>query len=223
MRIPNDAELITFHDWTLRVRQPRSNLRAYCFSCTVGPAMKTRCGFLCETFLRIIGSLLRVRRTRPNQADIPGEHEPQPNTRGWPSLEDFHSSADALIALVDDYATQNQIDASQFDVIGFSQGAALTNAIALLYPERVRRAGVLAGFLPTESESIDREMSVKRASRFSSRMERWMRWSRSNMRANRSRCWNAPAHPSHSMKMKSAISSAQMACTHWKNIFLNTF
>ena len=45
-----------------------------------------------------------------------------------------------------------KLDASQFDVIGFSQGAALTNAIALLYPERVRRAGVLSGFLPAESE-----------------------------------------------------------------------
>ena len=79
---------------------------------------------------------------------------PQSDARGWPSLEDFHSSADALIALVDDYATQNQIDALQFDVIGFSQGAALTNAMALLYPERVRRAGVLAGFLPTGSEFL---------------------------------------------------------------------
>jgi len=59
-----------------------------------------------------------------------------------------------LIALVDDYAAQNQIDASQFDVIGFSQGAALTNVVALLYPERVRRAGVLVGFLPAESESL---------------------------------------------------------------------
>src|ERR1700690_4181428 len=78
----------------------------------------------------------------------------QPNARGWPSLEDFRSSVDALIAFVDNYTAQNQLDASQFDVIGFSQGAALTNAIALLYPERVQRAGVLAGFLPAESESL---------------------------------------------------------------------
>ena len=92
--------------------------------------------------------------TEPSGYSWRSPRAPQSGTRGWPSLEDFHPSADALIALVDDYATQNQIEASQFDVIGFSQGAALTNAISLLYPERVRRAGVLAGFLPSESESL---------------------------------------------------------------------
>ena len=78
---------------------------------------------------------------------------PQSGPGGWPCLEDFRASADALIALVDDYAAQNEIDAPQFDVIGFSQGAALTTTLTLLYPERVRRAGVLAGFLPMGSES----------------------------------------------------------------------
>jgi len=55
---------------------PMERLFARYFNITslvVGPGMKTRCGFLYETFLCIIGSLLRVRRTRPNQADIPGE------------------------------------------------------------------------------------------------------------------------------------------------------
>ena len=37
---------------------------------------------------------------------------------------------------------------SQFDVAGFSQGGALTNVLALLYPQRIRKAAVLAGFMP---------------------------------------------------------------------------
>jgi len=59
-----------------------------------------------------------------------------------------------LIHLVDDYAAQNKIDAAQFDVAGFSQGAAMTNVLALLYPERIRRAAPLAGFIPADSESV---------------------------------------------------------------------
>lgn len=38
--------------------------------------------------------------------------------------------------------------------MGFSQGAALTCALAMLHPERIRRAGVLSGFVPAESESL---------------------------------------------------------------------
>jgi len=156
MRIPNDAELITFHDWTLRVRlaseQPaRLLLLLHGWTGDENSMWVFVRNFPLDYWI--------IAPRAPHAAEPSGfswraTRASQPNARGWPSLEDFHASADALIALVDDYAAQNQLDASQFDVIGFSQGAALTNAIALLYPERVRRAGVLAGFLPTESESL---------------------------------------------------------------------
>jgi len=156
MRIPSDAELIAFHDWILRVRaatQQPARLLLLLHGWTGDENSMW-------VFVRNFSSDYWIIAPRAPYATEPSGYSwrapraPQSGTRGWPSLEDFHSSADALIALVDDYATQNQIDASQFDVIGFSQGAALTNAIALLYPERVRRAGVLAGFLPTGSESL---------------------------------------------------------------------
>ncbi len=79
---------------------------------------------------------------------------PHSGRRSWPSLDDLRPATDALIRFVDDYAAENRIDARQFDVMGFSQGAGLTNAIALLYPERVRRVGVLSGFVPAGAESV---------------------------------------------------------------------
>lgn len=153
MRIPNDAELITFQDWTLRMR-PASKQPARLLLLLHGWTGDENSMWV---FVRNFPLEFWIIAPRAPYAAEPSGYSwraSQPNGRGWPSLEAFHSSADALIALIDDYATENQIDASQFDVIGFSQGAALTNAIALLYPDRIRTAGVLAGFFPTESELL---------------------------------------------------------------------
>jgi phospholipase/carboxylesterase len=65
----------------------------------------------------------------------------------WPWLEDFRPAADALIALlIPENFPGAQLET--FDVVGFSQGAALAYALALFYPERVRAVAGLAGFLP---------------------------------------------------------------------------
>lgn len=81
---------------------------------------------------------------RPHRAD----------SFGRPSLDDLRDSAEALIRFIDAYAVKGQIDARQFDVMGFSQGAALSNVIACLHPERVRKAAILAGFMPSGMEEI---------------------------------------------------------------------
>ncbi|HSQ39286.1 MAG TPA: dienelactone hydrolase family protein, partial [Anaerolineales bacterium] len=79
---------------------------------------------------------------------------PRADSFGRPSLEDMRESAEALIRLVDAYAAQSQVDASRFDVMGFSQGAALSNVLTCLHPQRVHRAGILAGFMPSGMEGI---------------------------------------------------------------------
>ena len=71
-----------------------------------------------------------------------------PGTRGLPTLSDLKPAADNLIRLVDNVSVSIGVDATQFDVAGFSQGGALTNVLALLYPQRIRKAVVLAGFMP---------------------------------------------------------------------------
>ena len=78
----------------------------------------------------------------------------QGNAWGLPTLSDLKPAADSLIRLVDDVSASIGVDAAQFDVAGFSQGGALTNLLALLYPERIRRAAVLAGFMPGGTEEL---------------------------------------------------------------------
>jgi len=72
----------------------------------------------------------------------------QPGTFGRPGLEQLLPAAEALIRLVDEYQASAGIEASTFDVMGFSQGAAMSNVLVFLYPERIRKIGILAGFVP---------------------------------------------------------------------------
>lgn len=67
---------------------------------------------------------------------------------GRPSYEQLLPATEGLIRFVDEYSVSTGIDASVFDVMGFSQGAAMSNMLAFLYPQRVRKIGILAGFVP---------------------------------------------------------------------------
>jgi hypothetical protein len=100
----------------------------------------------------------------------------QPGTFGRPSFEQLLPAAEALIRLVDEYQASIKIDASperrrshperrrshperrrRIDVMGFSQGAAMSSVLAYLYPERIRKVGILSGFVPSGmDEHIDR-------------------------------------------------------------------
>ena len=78
----------------------------------------------------------------------------RPGMGGLPGMDDLRSSADALISFIDDWAHAEGVNANQIDLIGFSQGAALSYALALLYPERIRTLTVLSGFLPHGGEDM---------------------------------------------------------------------
>lgn len=79
---------------------------------------------------------------------------PREGTSGRPSLADLSDSAGRLLRLVDEYQAEAGMEAGPFDVMGFSQGAAMSNVIACLYPHRVRKVGILAGFMPAGMEEI---------------------------------------------------------------------
>jgi phospholipase/carboxylesterase len=73
---------------------------------------------------------------------------------GRPNVDQLRVGADGLIQMVDEYAASAGIDAKTFDVMGFSQGGAVTNVLAFLYPERIRKTGILAGFVPGGLEDL---------------------------------------------------------------------
>jgi phospholipase/carboxylesterase len=78
----------------------------------------------------------------------------QAETVGRPSLEALKPAAEVLIHLIDEYSASVKLDALQFDLVGFSQGAAMVNVVGMLYPQRVRKMGVLAGFVPSGLEEL---------------------------------------------------------------------
>jgi len=78
----------------------------------------------------------------------------QGNAFGRPSLEQLLPAAEALIHLIDEYQASARIEADTFDVMGFSQGAAMSNLLAFLYPQRIRKTGILAGFVPGGLEKL---------------------------------------------------------------------
>ncbi|NWF65135.1 MAG: hypothetical protein HXY38_12615 [Chloroflexi bacterium] len=83
---------------------------------------------------------------RPNPLSV---EEAQLNQHKRPGLDALLPSAEALIKLVDEYSASVGVESGQFDAIGFSQGGAMVNVLGMLFPHRIRKMGVLAGFVPS--------------------------------------------------------------------------
>lgn len=86
---------------------------------------------------------------RPNPLSV---EEAQLNQHKRPGLDVLLPPAEALIKLVDEYSASVGVEAGQFDAIGFSQGGAMVNVLGMLFPHRIRKMGVLAGFVPSGLE-----------------------------------------------------------------------
>jgi phospholipase/carboxylesterase len=80
---------------------------------------------------------------------------------GRPTLDQLRVGAEGLIRLVDAYAGSAGINAKTFDVVGFSQGGAMSNVLTFLYPQRVRKTAILAGFVPGGLEELVRERPLE--------------------------------------------------------------
>ena len=152
MRIATDTELVTFNNWTLRFKpseEPRRLLLLIHGWTGDENSM--------WVFTKVLSpDYWMIAPRAPHSADSGGYswRPPQPETFGRPSLETLKPAADKLISFVDAYSSTVGVDAEQFDVIGFSQGAAMSNVLALLYPHRIRKAGILAGFVPSGLEEV---------------------------------------------------------------------
>lgn len=82
------------------------------------------------------------------------------HVNGWPGVEDFEPAVEKLLELL---KPQNfpSADFSSFRMVGFSQGAALTYAFALMQPQKVRSFAGLSGFLPQQADSLVQEQPLK--------------------------------------------------------------
>lgn len=158
MQTAIDTELISFNDWTLRIR-PAASEPSKLLVMLHGWTGDENSMWV---FTRRFSSNYWIVAPRaPHTAESSGFswRPPQAATFGRPSLETLLPSAQGLIQLIDEYAVSVKVDARQFDLIGFSQGGAMVNVMGLLYPQRVRKMGVLAGFLPSGLEhEIDQKV-----------------------------------------------------------------
>ena len=70
-------------------------------------------------------------------------------------LNQARSSRDLIVDFIDECILKYAIDSDNVILIGFSQGAILSSAIALSYPEKIRKVAALSGYLNTEIATED--------------------------------------------------------------------
>ena len=177
-----DTELIEFENWTLRIRKtthpaPRLLLMIHGFTGDEN-SMWVFGRDLPSHYWIVAPRAPYVAQPngyswRPNQSELIGS----------PTFDMFVPAAEALIKLVDAYqlsacpepsrraglvpssieglvpSSIEGLDASperrrRIDVLGFSQGAAMSNLLAFLYPYRIRKTGILAGFVPSGLDEL---------------------------------------------------------------------
>lgn len=151
MRAVNNTNLESFGNWTLRLRMPEQ---------TPARLLLMLHGWTGDensmwVFARNLPNNYLILAPRGLHAAAQGGYSWRPlreGSFGRPKFDDLHDSAEALIRLVDAYAAHRQVDVSRFDVMGFSQGAALSTVLACIYPNRIGKAGILAGFMPAGME-----------------------------------------------------------------------
>jgi phospholipase/carboxylesterase len=155
-----ETELIYFHDWTLRVRSTERPERL----------LLLLHGYTGDensmwVFARGLPSRYWMIAPRAPHIAEGGGYTWRPLQRldpstgsgqdfGKPTLDQLRAPAEDLLSLVDAYRASAGIDASVFDVMGFSQGAVMSSVLSFLYPQRIRKVGFLAGFVPSELEAL---------------------------------------------------------------------
>jgi phospholipase/carboxylesterase len=77
----------------------------------------------------------------------------------WSSIADFQPAVGALSALLTEKLLPDA-DFARISLVGFSQGAALSYALALLQPGCFERVAGLSGFMPTGNEILVNERSL---------------------------------------------------------------
>lgn len=149
----NNTSLTTFKNWSLRIREsarPSSRLMLLIHGFTGD-----------ENSMWVFGRdlpphywIVAPRALYPGQPSGYSWRPPQFENMNQLSLDLLRSSAEALIQLVDEYSASVKIDAHIFDVMGFSQGGAMASLLAILYPQRIGRTGILAGFVPNGLDGL---------------------------------------------------------------------
>jgi phospholipase/carboxylesterase len=155
VQIATDTEIVEIDGQTLRIRR------------TTHPQSEVRLLLLIHGFTGDENSMWVFTRDLPSDywmvaprapyAAEPGGYSWRPNQTsdmGRPNFEELRPSAEALIRLIEAYQASAGLGTRALDVMGFSQGAAISSVLAFLYPDRIRKLAILAGFVPSGLEGL---------------------------------------------------------------------
>ena len=143
----NNTSLIQFNDWTLRIREA-SEKPARLLLMLHGYTGDENSMWVFAKDLPPNLWMIAPRAPHPSETTGYSWRPLLAGTFGRHNLEQLIPAAEALVRLVDDYQASVGIEADTFDVMGFSQGAAMSNVLMFLYPQRIQKVGILAGFVP---------------------------------------------------------------------------
>jgi len=165
-----ETSLVTFKNWTLRIRQPQADGKRILLMLHGLKGDENSMWVFARNFpadcwivaprapyaVSDEGYSWRASGLGGRAAGLlePKTSQGRVTPPDWPTVDILRPSVDALVALLDAWAQANGLDASQVDVTGFSQGAAMTFMLGLLHPARVRKMGILAGFAPEGTEQV---------------------------------------------------------------------
>jgi phospholipase/carboxylesterase len=149
----NSTKLVKFGDWTLRVR-PSGSTPARLLLMVHGWTGDENSMWVFANALRADQWVVAPRAPYPTEPGGYSWRKLVGLREGPPPMEALKPAVPMLMELVDQYAAAEGIDAGQFDLIGFSQGAALGVLTAMLHPERIGKLCVLSGFVPEGSDVL---------------------------------------------------------------------
>ncbi|MDX9991782.1 MAG: hypothetical protein RBS68_06985 [Anaerolineales bacterium] len=144
------THLATLEDWTYRLLPPEQPARRLLLLLHGWTGDENSMWVFARNFPHDVW-MLAPRAPFPAPS---GGYSWREHLEGEHSLADLRATAANLIRFVEGWGVANQVETSQFDVIGFSQGAAMTGMLGLLYPQRVRKLAMLSGFLPEGAQEL---------------------------------------------------------------------
>jgi len=157
----NTPEKIKINDWTFRIKQPSVDKdQGKVLLLLHGHLGNENAMWILTDPLPETYTMLAPRAPVQTGDEQYSWHEIGPQ---WPAIEKYQTLTDALLSRVDHWIEDNDLDVDQYDVMGFSQGAVMAYALALLHPGKIGKIAALAGFIPQawQSEFDPRSLSGK--------------------------------------------------------------
>jgi len=79
----------------------------------------------------------------------------------WPGIETYQELTNQLMARVSTFVNEHKIPDRKIDVMGFSQGASMAYALAILHPDKIGKVAAIAGFIPRSWKESINQISIK--------------------------------------------------------------